>query len=326
MTRFATDLINVAIGRETTRGTGVAPTFGLPFATLDFDDMIEKAQNKSSLGTIDAVQNAAITKVYAQGSIKGIVYRNSIGAILTNLAGQVSTDTVVETTAKKHVWTILNTNVGSSSTLVKKDPNANLRFVLAILDELQIDYVTNNYIQYSAKFISQGSASGSDTISYATETEFIPQNVVLKTAAVGITNLGAASAYTNIRSFSINIKKTAKGTDALGTTALENVVNTDFITTGKLERYLDDTTFKGYWQNNTHRSMRVDLIDTNDIVGAVTNPSLRFDMDNIIFTNRTEKRPNSDITTEEFDWTAIRDPTSGKTISTIELVNDVASY
>lgn len=326
MTRFATDLINAGIGKETVRGTSVAPTYWLPFTSIDFDDKITKVQNKSSLGTIDAVQNAHITQQSAEGSIKGIIYRNSFGMLLANLAGQTSVDTSVETTAKKHVFTFLNTNLGLTTTFVKKDANANLRYAMGVIDEIQIDFVPNNYITYSAKILAQSGVTGSDTVSYATETEFIPKHAVIKQAAVGISNLGAAAANTNIKSLSLTIKKTAKGTDALGNVGLENIVNTDFMVTGKIERYADDTTIKAFWQANTHRSLRIDLIDTDTIVGAVTNPSLRFDFDDVVFTNRTEKRPSSDVVTEEYEFTAIRNSTSGKTISTIELVNDVATY
>lgn len=326
MTRIAGRLINVGIGKETVRGTSVAPTYWLPNTELDFDDVINKVLNVSSLGVIDKNQNAHITQQSGSGSIKGVVYRNSIGLILANIAGQTSTDTTVETSAKKHVFTVLSANTGLSTTLAKKEPNLGLRFAMAVLDELTIDYVTNNYVMYSAKFISQASASASDTPSYVTETEFIPKHTVIKNAATGISNLGAASALTNIKSLSLTIKKNVKGTDALGNVGLENVVNTDLEITGKIERYYDDTTFKGYWQNNTHRALRLDLIDTDTTVGAVTNPSLRFDFDEVVFTSWKEKMGDSDIVTEELEFTAIRNATSGKTISTIELVNDVASY
>lgn len=326
MTRIAGRLVNVGIGKETVRGTAVAPGYWLPNTELDFDDKITKVQNKSSLGVIDSVNNAHITQQWAEGSLKGIVYRNSFGLILANLAGQTSTDAVVETTAKKHTFTVLSTNTGLSCTIAEKDANLGLRFALAILDELQLDYVTNNYVMYSAKFISQASSAVSDTPSYVTESEFIPKHSVFKTAATGVSNLSGAVALTNIKSLSLSIKKTAKVTDALGNVGAENIINTDLIVTGKIEKYYDDSTFKGYWQNNTSRSMRFDLIDTDTIVGATTNPSLRFDFDEVKFTNWSKKMTDADAVVETLEFVALRNATSGKTISTIELTNDIASY
>lgn len=153
MTRIAGRVINAGVGKETTPGTIVAPSYWLPNTEITFDDKVQKAENIESLGVIDKLNNAHIVKQWAAGSIKGIVHRSSFGMILAGLVGQTSSDTTVETTAKKHTFTVAQNNQHLSLTLAKKDPNLDLRFALARVDSLKVDYVTDNYVMYEAGFI-----------------------------------------------------------------------------------------------------------------------------------------------------------------------------
>lgn len=325
MARIAGRVINVGFGKEATRGTAVAPTVWVPNTELTFDDKVLLATNVSSLGTIEKNQNAKIVKQWAEGNLKGIIYRNSFGYPLLGLFGATSTDSVVETTAKKHRFDLVSNNQHASLTIGRKDPNIGYRCAMAMIDSLKIDYVTGNFVMYDAKFIAKKSATASDTPAYVAESEFIPKHVVFKHAAVGTTNLGAAAALTNVKSISLEIKKGVKDTQGLGNIDLENVVNTDFEVTGKIERYLDDTTFKDFVFTSAHRSMRIDLVDTDTIVGAVTNPSLRFDMDEVVFTDWSEAMGDGDVTVETISFTAIRNTATAKTFAA-ELVNETASY
>lgn len=325
MTRYSGDQVNIGFGKETTPGTSVAPTYWVPDTDASVYDRDGQAFNTSSFGDIQKNANATLVKQWAEGTIKGIVYRNSFGLILAALFGQTSTDTVVETTAKSHAFTLANNNQHLSLTLAKKDPNLQQRMAMCRIDSLKLNYVVDNYINYEAKYMAKKGATASDTVTYAAETEFVPANAVIKTAAVGTANLGAAAAITNIKSITLTISKNLKETQALGNVDLENIVNTDFEVKGTIERYMDDTTFKDFVFNKTHRSMRIDLIDTNTIVGAVTNPELKFDMDEVVFSNWQPKEGDADVVTETMDFTGLRNFTSAKTIAAT-LVNDIASY
>lgn len=325
MGRYSGALTNVGYGRETVPGTPVAASFWVPDTDVDFDDHVDKKTNESRYGTIEKNINQHVMKQWAEGTMKGIVYRNSIGLLLASLYGQLGTVTTVETTARKHAYALLNSNGHLSLTIAKKEPNLDLRFALARLDSLKITCVVDNYINYEAKFMSKKSATASNTPAYASETEFIPKHVVFKTAATGVSNLTAATGLTNVRSVTVEIKKNLKDTQGLGSVDLEGLSNMDFEVTGQIEKYYDDTTFKDFVFNNTHRSMRLDLIDTDTIVGAITNPSLRFDMPEVSFSNYKKNEGDSDIVTETIDFTALRNFAGANTILS-ELVNDTAAY
>lgn len=327
MARISGAVINVGLGKEVTPGTAVAPGYWVPDLDLQFDDKIKKVLNESRFGTIEKNQNGHIMTQWAEGSLKGVIYRNFFGLILAALFGATSTDSTVDTSAKKHVFALANNNQHLSLTLAKKDPNLDVRMVMARIDSLKIDYVVNDYVKFEAGFVSKKSATAADTVSYASDIEFIPKAAVIKTAATGVSNLGAATALTNIKSISIEVKKNIKQTQGLGSVDLENLVNTDFEVSGTIERYYDDTTFKDFVFNNTHRSVRLDLIDVDSgLIGSATQyGQLTLDMDEVIFTDWSESMTDGDVVTEKIGFTAVRNFSAANTL-TATLYNLIASY
>jgi hypothetical protein len=325
MTRISGDLVSIGIGKESTRGTAVAATYWIRRGDLVFDDKVQKVTDEGAFGVLDKTLDGHIVKQWGEGNFGGNVYRNSIGLILAALFGQAPTTTTVETTAKKHTNSLSQTNTGLSLTVAVKEANLDLRMALAVLDYLKIDYAVDKYITFDAGFISKKSAAASNTTAFAAETKFIPKHTVFKVAATGASNLTAASAITNIKSISIEFKRNVEATQGLGSVDLENNVNKEFEVTFKIEKFYDDTTFKDYVFNNTHRSMRVDLIDTDTTVGATTNPSLRFDFDEVLFTDWSKNSSTNNVVTETITGVGLFNITAGKTVSS-ELVNDVASY
>lgn len=325
MTRITGDLVSVGIGKETTRGTAVAATYWLRRNDLSFDDKVEKVMDEGAFGVLDKTLDGHIVKQWGEGNFGGNLYRNSFGLILAALFGQAPTTTTVETTAKKHTNSFAQSNTGLSLTVAVKDANNDLRMALAVLNTLKIDFTTDKYIVFDAGFISKKSASASNTVAFAAEGKFLPKHAVIKTADTGASNLTAASALTNIKSITLEFKRNVEATQALGSVDLENNVNKEFEVTFKIEKFYDDTTFKDLVFNNTHKSMRVDLIDTDTTVGAITNPSLRFDFDEVLFTKWEKANGGGTVVTETIEGVALFNITAAKTVS-CELVNDVASY
>lgn len=324
MTRITGRQINVGIGKETTRGTSVAPGYWYPKLDFDFDDKNEKVMNESGMGVIEKNNAAHITKRWSEGSIQGKIFRNGIAYFLMMLFGQAPTTTTVETTAKKHSFAVAQNNTHLSATLAVKEPNQDLRYALAMLDSFKIDLVVDDYGKFDCSVIAKKSASASNTVAYVEDSEFIPKHVVLKLASA-LAGLTGATGLTDVVSISLEFKKNLAQNQALGNIDLENITNTDFEVSGKLEKYYNDTTFKDYDHGNTHRALRLDLIDTDTVIGASTNPSLRFDFAEVVFKNWSKGMGNSDVVTESIEFDALWNLAAASMV-TAELVNDTASY
>lgn len=325
MARINKRLVSIGFGKETTKGTAVAPTAWYPSLDISFSDKIERVTQESAFGVLDKNSGRYTVKEWGEGDLEGAIYKNIFGHILTNFFGQVPTTTTVETTAKKHVWTILGTsNSHITHTIALDEANEDLRFAYGMLTSLSINYVVDDFVRFTATFKSKKSSAVSNTVSFVADTKFLPKHAVIKAAATGSANLGAASALTNIRSLTIEFNKNVKETQALGSTDLEALYAGDFEVTGTIERFYDDTTFRGYARNNTERSLRVDLIDTATTVGASTNPSLRFDFEQVSF-DFPEAGDDDGLLTESIGFVGLFNLSAGKTV-TAELTNDTASY
>jgi hypothetical protein len=322
--RITPRLVSVGFGKETVRGTAVAPTSWAPKLEFSFNDRQDKAQNESGFGVIDKISARHTLKEWGEGDLSGAIYRNSFGHILANLFGAAPTTTTVETSARKHTYALAQNNSHLTHTIAIDDPNEDNRFSLAMVNTLSIDYVVDDYVKFSASFMSKKSAQTANTVAFAAETKFLPKHAVIKTAATGSANLTAASALTNIIAVHLEFNKNLTATQALGATAIEGLHNTDFEVSGSIERYYDDVTFRTYARNNTDRSLRVDLIDTDTIVGAITNPSLRFDFEQVSF-DYPEQGDTDGLLSETVNFTGLWNLTAAKTV-TAELTNETTSY
>jgi hypothetical protein len=325
MARIHKRQVAVGFGKETTKGTAVAASIWYPSLDLSFADNIDRVTQESSFGVLDKNSGRYTVKQWGEGDIEGAVYKNLFGHILTNFFGQTPTTTTVETTAKKHVWTMLGTsNSHITHTISIDDANEDLRFAYGMLTSLTITYAVDDFVRFTGTFMSKKSSAVSNTVSYVADTKFLPNHAVIKAAATGSSNLTAASALTNIRAVTLEFNKNVKATQALGSTDLEALYAGEFEVTGTIERFYDDTTFRGYARNNTERSLRFDLIDTATTVGAITNPSLRFDFEQVSF-EFPEQGDDDGLLTESIGFTALWNVSAGKTV-TAELTNDTASY
>ena len=52
MTKIIGRLVDVGIAAESSRGGGLAPTFGIPKASFSFDDKVVKARSRQTYGNI----------------------------------------------------------------------------------------------------------------------------------------------------------------------------------------------------------------------------------------------------------------------------------
>lgn len=324
MTRISGRNTNVGIGIEATRGTGVAAGYYYPKTDYDFDDKNQKVLNDAGMGVIEKNSGAHIMKQWAEGSLTGQVWRNGIGYFLVALFGASPTTTTVETTAKQHAFAVAQNNQHKTLSISAKDANQDLRYVMSMIDSLKLDFTVDNYIKLTVALVSKKSASNTSSPAYSTDTLFIPKHVVFKNASA-LAGLTAATARTDMVSLSLEFKKNLLQNQGLGSVDLENISNTDFEVSGKLEKYYNDTTFKDFDFNNVHQALRFDLIDTGTTVGAITNPSLRFDFAEVAFKNWSKGMGNSDVVTETVEFDGLWNLAAGSMV-TGQLVNDVASY
>src|SRR5574343_1879697 len=99
--KFIGRKIEVGIGREATRGTGVPPSYWLALMNADFDDKFEGVVNQSSFAQIEDSSDFKVTKKWSEGKLSGKIGDITFGYWLRGLLGTI-TSAVKETTAYNH--------------------------------------------------------------------------------------------------------------------------------------------------------------------------------------------------------------------------------
>lgn len=318
-------LVNLGIGKETTRGTAVTPTYWLFKTELDWQEKIEQAIEESSVGVIADAIDAQIVKKWAEGSFGGSIMDKSIGLILLSLFGSVTSSVKGgETTVYEHTFSLENTAQHPSLTLGIDDPWQDYQFALAMIESLEIRYERGKFVSFTANFKSKKGTPATLTASYSAENPFRPQDLVFKIAA-NLAGLDAASAV-NIKSATLRFEKNLEIDDVLGSVDPADILNKQFVCTGTIEAlFEDEATFKTAFMEDTAKALRFDLTNTAVTIGTASNPKLRFDLAKVKFSELTRATPIGDLVAQTIGFKAFYSIGDSKLFACV-LTNLVSSY
>jgi len=316
-------LVDLGIGKETARGTAIAPTYWLFKTELDYQEKFEQAIDESSVGVIADSIGAEIVKKWAEGSFGGDIKDKSFGLLLLALFGSV-TSVVKETTAYNHTFSLLGSAQHPSLTLGINDQWQDYQFALAMIESLEIRYERGKFITYTANFKSKKGTTATLTASYTAENSFRPHDFVFKMAA-NLAGLTAASPVV-IKSATLRFEKNLEIDDVLGSVDPADILNKQFVCTGTIEALFDDeATFKTVVLGDTVKALRLDIINSSVTIGAASNPQLKIDLAKVKFNEITRKTPIGDLVAQTLGFKAYYDLSVSKMFEVV-LTNTAVSY
>lgn len=290
---------SVGLAKETSRGTAVAAAFWIPKMEVSVDDRINYAVDDSSIGVIADAIGQDITGKYSEISIAGRVYDKSFGLVLLSALGTETSSTLVATGVYDHLFNVLESAQHASLTVAAVDPNggSGLRYTLAMMDQLQIDFEVGKYLTYKADMRANTAAAGSNTAAFVAENGFRPQDGIIKFAA-NLAGLGAASAI-SVKRGSISIKKNIEDDFIIGSVAAADRLNKAFMVEGTLELLYDDRVYIDTdMLADLVQAMRIQFINTSVTIGTASNPTITFDMGAVKIQEVSRKISNNDLITQ----------------------------
>ena len=309
---------NLGVAKESTRGTGVVPSYWIPFSSLSFDNKAVVVDQEASFGNVADTLSAHVVKKYAEGSYEADLEDKAIGLILSNVLG--ATPSSSGSTNYTHTYTFQNTNQAQSLSLFVQDPNGQTLFPLSMIDKFEIKVEPEGIVKYSADFRSRtGKDYQIQTPSYtALGNKFLHQHCSFKLAA-NIAGLAAASAL-SLRSLTFTVSKNLKDFDDFGTATPGDILNQNVAIEGSIELGYSDRVYRNYMLDNTYRSM-----DITFTYGA--NNSLQFQLPRVSFRSWEPNMGLDDIATEKIDFKGHYDATNAlQIISTCILKNQISNY
>jgi hypothetical protein len=325
MAKFSGRRVAVGIGLEVTPGTPVAPVYWYPQMDIDYKDVDTPIRDESSRSTIIKNSGKDTVLIEGDGSISGNIYITGIYYWLALVFGQEATtteDVGGDTGANSHLFELLNTNEHLTGTLAVKDPVQSMRFPHAMPESFTITWAPGEYPKIEIPIKSIKSATTANTIALVEELKFLPKHASLKIADA-LAGLTAASALTDIKSFSITFTKTLSPHQTMDSgNTHSRIFNTDYEVSGSIEKLYSDTTYKGYALNDTVKAMRFAFIDTVNKAGTTTPTSLTFDISAVSFDTEEPSYGQSDISTETLNFNMNLDQADNDASVTATLVND----
>jgi hypothetical protein len=304
----------IGIAVEATQGTAVAPTFFVPVQSYSFDDKVEYVKNDSAMGRIEEFNDADIIKEWSEGEYGGKIFIDSIGAELTALFGQSPTSTQRATSGVyDHAYELANNNDHKSLSVSYVDDVQDVRSPFAMINTWSLEVAVDDYVKRTINLIGKKSASVTNTPAFTNEVEFIPSMVSLKLAS-SAAGLDGATAI-NVTSFNMEVAKNAEALYVLGSKQPEDIINKQFGVTGSIELYFENTTYRDYVFANTHRAVRIAMADTSVDLGSGHNPELRFDLNEVVFSEFERGWDSNDPLKQTLNFEALVSVTDNKMIS-----------
>jgi len=324
MPSFIGRLIQVGIGKEITRGIAVAPSFWLSKMNVTVEDKPEIVINDSTIGRIEDSVGGRIVLEGAEGEITGKLLDRSFGLLLLSAIGSVtSTLKSGETAVYNHTYSVRNDAQHPSLTIESKNPNEQLAFALAMLESLEIRAEIGKYVEYTATFKSKKGIPATNTPSYITENVFLSKHLTLKIAD-SIAGLDAAVAIP-AKSVTLEITKNLERDDAFGSLDPADILNKQFGIEATIVLLYRDAVYKTFFKTGSPKAIRIDMKNTDVTIGVASNPQLRIDLAQAIFTGWEKTTGLEDLSVQTITAKATYKMAEAKMLDCV-LTNTQASY
>jgi len=324
MPSFIGRQVNLGIGKETARGTAVAPTFWIPAVSNGVEDTIEMATDEQTVCVIEGDIDAKVVKKFSQGDIEGLVRDKSFGLLLLALFGSISSALASgETIVYDHSFSVNQSVQHPSLTLALKHPAENVRFAMSMLNTLEITAELGNFVRYAVNFIGKKGGTAVDTAGYTAENQFVAQHCIVKFAD-DLAGLGAATPV-KVKTVTLTFSKNIETDDVIGSVEPNDILNKEFRLEGSVELLYDDATYKTLALAGTKKAMRLELKNTDITLGVASNPTLQIDLAKVLITEFARSGANNDLVRQALTLTAYYSIADAK-MATAKLTNETVSY
>lgn len=325
MSRTIGKRASVGIGKETTPGTEVTPTYWLPVNEKSPGIVAEYVPDDSDYGVIHDTISSEVVYRKGEPSFDGIMYDQSFGLILLAALGSVSTSAnTPETGVHTHTFSVLNSEVHPALTVAFKDANQDYCFPYAKLGELTLNLEKKALCRYEVSFVAQKKTTDSNTVAYATDENHWNSSMASFKLANTQAGLAAASVIP-VENINLKISKELIEQDSLGSDEPVNIYNGVMTVEVDVEVLMDNTTYQSLFENGTVQAVQIKLLNSGVTIGLVSNPTLTIELNAVNFEALDFSYARNEIVRQTLTGKAHYKLTDSKAISAV-LVNTEASY
>lgn len=318
MTKFVGRKGALGVAIEATRGTPVAPTLWIPFATMSFFDRIEGAREDQGMGNIADSDSFYVTVQRSEGEVEAQLYDQALPYILTSLLGAVPVTTGAN--PYTHTFTLSSTNQAKTLSLYWKDPDRSYMFPFAVVDSFQMTVEPNGIVNYTIGFKAKRSDDyTSQTPAFTTMgSKFLHQHLSFKLASA-IAGLAAATPI-SLKALELNITRNTVFDEVIGTVEPEDILSQSIAVEGNVTLNLEDDTYRNYMLANTYRAMDITLLRS-------TSSSFQLQFPRVDFSEWEPDYTLNEIAKQTIEFKGNYDSANAQAIiTTATVINTKVSY
>jgi len=321
--------INIGLGVETVRGTGVAPAVFIPGKTpagvsVDVDKTLIKETRASKVSS----QGSEITRIAAGGNLEFNLRVSSIGYLLKSLLGAVSSAVAGgESAVYNHTFSILPSNPQHPSlTLALSKPGIqDYEYPLALVKSLEIRTPVNDLINATAAFLAQkeNTHAAYTPAFVASDYYFRHQDVVIKLAD-NVAGLAAASPI-KVKNFKFGIDNKGRFNQNVSELNPSDVIADIFSLEGEMQLDLIDTSLHDIFTAGSYKALQLKMTRSDITIGTASNPAVTITLPKVSFESFNENRKIDDIVEQTIKFMAHYSASDAMAIQAV-VTNEKTNY
>lgn len=328
MPEFIGRRVGVGIAKEAARGTAeAAADYWVRHLSLELNPRAEKVMNTSAVGVLDVNSDSAVTAEFAEGSLEGKLGIDSIGLILLNLFGSVSSvvNADVSGSVYDHTFALTQSNQPPSLSLFRSDPVDDRVWPLAMFDNWELTLELGGYVRFSADVIAKSGAAQAATVAYSDETEFVvPKHATVKQAN-DLAGLSGASAIATVQSLTLAMNRNNERDHQFGQNDPYDITPRGREITAELVLRYDATTQEDLYLADTKQALEIAIADTDTTIGTAANPALTLTAPKVTYNDFSREDSLDDKVTQTISFTLLHDLTAGYSLQGL-LTNLITAY
>lgn len=273
--------INYGIAKESTRGTFATAQYWLPWRGGSHDDKFDVLSDESTLGVIEGVTGAAVSKTWSEGSLELLVRDTSFGLILLSLFGtDTKTTTAGESAVYDHTFTVAQSSQHQSLSITKKDDVQTFGYAGGVVTSLEIESTPDDFVVATVGLKAKGGSSQSGTASYSSDTYTFTRSTTTVSRATSLANLTSAPTTVSVQDVKITFTPNVVDDEVLGSSTPNDFLNTSFNVEAEFTIKYTDATYHDFVSAQTATWYRIQFQNATTI-GVGSKPTLYFDFSNV---------------------------------------------
>lgn len=318
-------LRQAGIGKESTKGEVVAPTYWIPLTTpLNPNLKVERVQRNAAIGRIESKTGSDIASKNAEPSLEGYLTDKGAGLLFLAVMGKVESESLGDG-AYKHSYEVKNDNDHPALTISYKDLNFSKQIPYSMANEFTLDANVGDYLRFNSSFIGKYEKDGSLTPNfYGGDVVFVSRHIKVQMAD-DVDGLDDAEAL-DLQSIQLKIGKGTKAHFSLNSDEPNKILNGEFGIEGTIVALQADDNWRDLFAGNTTQAIRITIENDDVTIGTgEDHAKIVITIASVDFSGYAEDLKLEEHVKETVNFGGNYSEVDSSSLE-IELTNGVASY